>query len=166
MKISEELKKTYAEKLKESKKAEKDAKKAEKLYIDAQLSNKLQNSTDVSVTNDNLRTLIVNTTCEDLKIAFSSIINSDQFFATLYNELRTNEKVIRAQNQRSEKAKKRKSSKSNSDLMFDNAADSSTFLNTNSVCYTDSNGSDAISGNNNESNVIMDSTYKDYGTEH
>lgn len=151
MKISNELKKAYEEKLRESKKAEKDAKKAEKLYIDAQLSNKLQNATEVSITNDNLRTLIVNTTCEDLKIAFSSVLNTEQFYTMLYNELATSERIIRIQKARSEKAKKRKSGKSNSDLMLDNVA---------------ANVFNAFDENDHESIIGMGSDYKDPGTEY
>lgn len=151
MKISNELKKAYEEKLRESKKAEKDAKKAEKLYIDAQLSNKLQNATEVSITNDNLRTLIVNTTCEDLKIAFSSVLNTEQFYTMLYNELATSERIIRIQKARSEKAKKRKSGKRNSDLMLDNVA---------------ANVFNAFDENDHESIIGMGSDYKDPGTEY
>lgn len=151
MKISEELKKAYAENIKVSKKKEKEAIKIKKQIDDAKMSEKLQNSADVSVTNANMRTLIVNTTCEDLKIAFNSIFNSDQFFATLYNELQTNEKVIRAQNQRAEKAKKRKNDKSNSALLVDNAA---------------SNAFNALDYNDTESIISMDSDHKDPRTKY
>lgn len=151
MKISNELKKAYEEKLRESKKAEKDAKKAEKLYIDAQLSNKLQNATEVSITNDNLRTLIVNTTCEDLKIAFSSVLNTEQFYTMLYNELATSERIIRIQKSRSEKAKRRKNAKSNSELMLENVA---------------ANAFNALGENDLESIVGLDTEHKDQGTEY
>lgn len=151
MKIPDDFKRAYKEKLKEKERAEKNAKKAEKLYIDAQLSHKLESLSDVSITNVDMRTLINNTTFEDLKIAFNAIINSDQFFATLYNELRTNEKVIRAQNQRAEKAKKRKNDKSNSALLVDNAA---------------SNVFNAFEENDHESIIGMDSDHKDPRTKY
>ena len=151
MKISEELKKAYAESIKDSKKKEKEAIKIKKQIDDAKMSEKLQNSADVSVTNANMRTLIVNTTCEDLKIAFSAIINSEQFYSMLHNELTTSERIIRIQQARSEKAKKRKNAKSNSDLMLDNAA---------------SNVFNAFEENDHESIIGMDSDHKDPGTKY
>lgn len=151
MKISEELKKAYAESLKEEKRAEKKAKKAEKLYIDAQLCQKLESLSKVTVTNVDMRTLINNTTFEDLKIAFSTIINSEQFYSMLHNELTTSERIIRIQQARSEKAKKRKNAKSNPDLMLDNAA---------------SNAFNALDYNDTESIISMDSDHKDPRTKY
>lgn len=151
MKISEELRREYAEKLKVSKKAEKEAKKAEKLYIDAQLSQKLESLADISITNVGMRTLINNSTCEDLKIAFSSVLNTEQFYTMLYNELATSERIIRIQKSRSEKAKRRKNAKSNSELMLDNVA---------------ANAFNALGENDLESIVGLDTEHKDQGTEY
>ena len=151
MKIADDLKRAYEEKLKEKERAEKNVKKAEKLYIDAQLSHKLKSLSDVSITNVDMRTLINNTTFEDLKIAFGTIINAEQFYAMLYNELTTSERIIRIQQARSEKAKKRKNAKSNSDLMLDNAA---------------SNAFNALDYNDTESIISMDSDHKDPRTKY